>query len=140
MTEATRITQNPEVTINYINHLLKQLTVDYQNTKQERKEIASLSPASEEEFRILEEIDLLTSDIRGYASQIQSRGWIENEQEAMERLQTMRVFDVPALAQFYFTTDADYQYMKAYIRMLDYLRLLILEYLRSYQGSQQESG
>ncbi|MFB8791333.1 MAG: hypothetical protein U7123_21490 [Potamolinea sp.] len=32
MTEATRITQNPEATRNYINHLLKQLTVDYQNT------------------------------------------------------------------------------------------------------------
>jgi hypothetical protein len=140
MTEATRLTQNPEVTRNYINHLLKQLTVDYQNTKQERKEIASLPPASEEEFTILEEIDLLTSDIRGYASQIQARGWIENEQEAIEQLQTMRVFDVPAIAQFYFTTDADYMQMKAYIRMLDYLRLLILEYLRSYQGSQQESG
>jgi len=149
MTEATRITQNPEVTRNYINHILKQLTVDYQNTKQDRKEIASLSPASEEEFTILEEIELLTSDIRGYASQIQARGWIENEQEAMERLQTMRVFDVPAIAQFYFATDGDYQYMKAYIRMLDYLRLLILEYRRSaqsaaakpsHQGSQQESG
>ena len=140
MTEATRITQNPEITRNYINHLLKQLTVDYQNTKQERKEIASLPPASDEDFTVLEEIELLTSDIRGYASQIQARGWIENEQEAIERLQTMRVFDVPALAQFYFTTDGDYQHMKAYIRMLDYLRLLILEYLRSYQGSQQESA
>jgi hypothetical protein len=52
----------------------------------------------------------------------------------------MRVFDVPAIAQFYFTTDGDYQHMKAYIRMLDYLRLLILEYLRSHQSSQQESG
>ena len=123
-----------------ITHLLKQLTVDYKNTKQERQEIASLSPASEEEFTILEEIELLTSDIRGYASQIQARGSIENEQEVIERLQTMRVFDVPAIAQFYFTTDGDYTQMKAYIRMLDYLRLLILEYLRSYQGSQQESG
>lgn len=140
MTEATRITQNPEVTKNYINHLLKQLTIDYQNTKQERKEIASLSPASEEEFTILEEIELLTSDIRGYASQIQTRGWIENEQEAIERLQTMRVFDVPVIAQFYFTNDGDYTQIKAYIRMLDYLRLLILEYLRSYQGSPQKSS
>ncbi|MFB8791329.1 MAG: hypothetical protein U7123_21470 [Potamolinea sp.] len=67
MTEATHLTQNPEVKRNYINHLLKQLNVDYQNTKQERKEITSLSPASEEEFTLLEEIELLTSDIRGYA-------------------------------------------------------------------------
>ncbi len=69
-------------------------------------------------------------DIRGYASQIQARGKIENEQEVIKRLQTMRVFDVTAIAQFYFGTDADYGQMKADIRTLDYLRLLILEDLR----------
>jgi len=131
MTDATRIIQKSEVTINYINHLLTQLTVDYKNTKQERKEIASLAPASEEEFTVLEEIELLTSDIRGYAHQIQARGWVENEQQAIERLQNMGVFDISALAKFYFSTDGGYQQMKAYIRMLDYLRLLILEYLCS---------
>ena len=47
-------------------------------------------------------------DIRGYASQIQARGRIENEQEVIKRLQTMRVFDVTAVAQFYFGTDGDY--------------------------------
>lgn len=121
-----------ETSRNYITHLLEQLTVDYQNTKQERKEIAALFPASDEEFTVLEEIELLTSDIRGYASQIKARGSIENEQEAIERSQTMRVFDVPAIARFYFTTDGNYLQMKAYIRMLDYLRLLILEYLRTF--------
>ena len=132
MTEATHITKNAEVTKNYIHHLLQQLIDDYQTTKQERKDIAALSPASDEDFTVLEEIELLTSDIRGYASQIQAQGSIENEQEAIERLQTMRVFDVPAIAQLYFTTNADYLHLKAYIRMLDYLRLLILEYLRTF--------
>lgn len=56
----------------------------------------------------------------------------ENEQEVIERSQTMRVFDVPAIARVYFTTDADYLHLKAYIRMLDYLRLLILEYLQTF--------
>lgn len=133
MTEATPLSQNTEAIRNYINHLLKQLIVDYQNTKQERKKIASLPPASEEDFTVLEEIDLLTSDIRGYASQIQARGWMENEQEVFERLQTMQVFDVPVIAQFYFETNGEYKQMKAYIQMLDYLRLLILEYLRSHR-------
>ena len=132
MTEATQITKNAEVTKNYIHQLLQQLTVDYQNTKQERREIASLFPASDEDFTVLEEIELLTSDIRGYASQVQARGSIENEQEVIERLQTMRVFDVPAIARVYFTTDGDYLHIKGYIRMLDYLRLLILEYLRTF--------
>ncbi|MEH2285031.1 MAG: hypothetical protein V7K90_27560 [Nostoc sp.] len=140
MTKATLNTQNPEITRNYINHLLQQLTDDYKNTKEERKKLASLSPASDEEFTVLEEIELLTVDIRGYASQIQARGRIENEQQAIERLQTMHVFDVPAIAQFYFVADGDYKQIKAYIRMLDYLRLLILEYLRLCQNLQQESA
>ena len=129
MTEATLNTQNPEITRNYITLLLEKLTLDYQNTKKERKEIASLFPV-DQEFSLLEEIELLTVDIRGFASQIQARGWIENEQQAIKRLQAMRVFDIPTLAQFYFTIkNKDYEQMKAYIRSLDYLRLLIIEYL-----------
>ncbi len=76
MTEATLNTQNPEITRNYIIHILEKLTLDYQNTKGERKGIASLFPTDDDEFTLLEEIELLTVDIRGYASQIQARGWI----------------------------------------------------------------
>jgi hypothetical protein len=135
MTESILNYQKNEMARNYIADLLEQLTVDYKNTKVERKKIASLSPASDEEFTVLEEIELLTVDIRGYASQIQARGWIENEQEAIERLQTMGVFDIPAIAQFYFSTKVEFEQIKAYIRVLDYLRLLMLEYLRSAQSA-----
>lgn len=135
MTESLLNYQKNETAINYIAHLLEQLTVDYKNTKAERKKIASLSPTSEEEFTILEEIELLTVDIRGYASQIQARGWIKNEQEAIDRLQTIGVFDIPAIAHFYLSNNAEFEQMKAYIRVLDYLRLLMLEYLRSAQSA-----
>ncbi|WP_347566312.1 hypothetical protein [Scytonema sp. UIC 10036] len=135
MTKITLDTQNSEITRNHIAFLLQQLTDDYKNAKEERKKLASLASASDEEFTLLEEIELLTVDIRGYASQIQAQGRIENEQQAIEHLQTMQVFDVPTIAQFYFLTDKDYGKIKAYIRMLDYLRLLILEYLRSYPVS-----
>jgi hypothetical protein len=135
MTEATLDMPNPEVKRTYIAHLLEQLTIDYQNSKEDRKAMISLYPTSDQAFTILEEIELLTVDLRGYANQIQARGRIENEQAAIERLQTMRVFDIPAVAQFYFTTVGSYRQIKAYLKMLDYLRLLILEYLRLYQPS-----
>ncbi len=139
MTKTILNTQNPEIKRNYIIEILEQLTVDYQNTKQERKELATLDPNLEEEFTVLEEIELLTVDIRGYASQIKTRGWIENEQQAINQLKSMRLFDVPAIAQFYLTTGREYKRIKAYIQMLDYLRLLILEYLQPNQHSQPES-
>jgi hypothetical protein len=64
----------------------------------------------------------LTVDIRGYASQILVTGMVENQQQAIERLQSMRVTDIPTIAQFYLKTNDDYRQMKAYIRMLDYMR------------------
>lgn len=129
MTEATFNTHNSKVTKNYIIALLHQLTVDYQNTKEERQKIAALFPAAEEEFTVLEELELLTVNIRGYTSQIKAQGRIKNNQEAIEQLKAMRVLDVLPIAKFYLTTNEEYRKTKAYIRMLDYLRLLILEYL-----------
>lgn len=63
MTKATLNPQKSEIYRNYIIYLLSQLAVDYQNTQQERKEVAILFPANEEEFSITEEIELLTSDL-----------------------------------------------------------------------------
>jgi uncharacterized protein YecE (DUF72 family) len=129
------ILNHQETTKNHIVDLLKQLTLAEQNTREERKEIAVQFPPGDEEFSLLEELELLTVNIRGYASQIKERGWIENETKAIEELQGMRVFRIPAIAQFYFGSNGKYEQMKGYIRMLDYLRLLMLEYLQPEQGS-----
>lgn len=136
MIEVPLKNKNTESTISYIVHVLGQLNVDYQNTQAERKQIAVLFPAFEKEFTVLEELELLTMDIRGYAIQIQSRGRVDSEREAIEKLQNLRIFETPAIAQFYFANSGEYRQLKAYTRMLDYLRLLIVEYLRSRQNSQ----
>jgi hypothetical protein len=111
--------------------LLSQLNLVYKNSKAERQEIVVEFPGDEDDFLLLEEIELLTVNIRGYASQIQLTGKIENKMQALENLQAMRVFNIPVIASFYFGTDGKYPQMKDYIRMLDYLRLLILEYINN---------
>lgn len=131
MSEATITERDEQNIIKGINNLLQQLNVDYQNTKEERKAIAAEFPANEQEFTVLEEIELLTVLIRGYGSQIQARGMIDLEQEAVERLAKMRVFELPTIALLYFDTTSKYPLMKAYLLRLDYLRLLILEYLQA---------
>ncbi|WP_317616146.1 hypothetical protein [Nostoc sp. 'Peltigera membranacea cyanobiont' 210A] len=123
------VTQKANRTKNQIIHILEQLTSDYQTTKSERQKIAANFPASNDEFSLLEELELLTVNIRGYASQIQVKGEIQNQQQAVENLNHLGIFDIPAVAQFYFGSNGEYQSMKAYLEMLDYLRLLILEYL-----------
>ena len=133
MSETVIKLENLELTKNNIIQLLEQLTIDYQNTFQERKQIALNFTPSEAEFTLLEEIELLTTDIRGYASQIKARGKIDNRAVAITKLQKMRLFTIPNISQFYFDNQVNFPLVKAYLRILDYLRLLILEYLTLQQ-------
>jgi uncharacterized membrane protein len=135
MTNTTITNQNPELTKNSIIKLLDQLIIDYQKTKLERQQIAVNYSSSKEEFTLLEEIELLTTDIRGYGSQIKNRGYLENHLQAIERLQQIRIFEIANIAEFYFNTSNQYENVKSYLRMLDYLRLLILEYLYLSQNT-----
>ena len=114
-----------------ISQLLSQLTNTYQNTRSERKEIVTQFPPETEEFSLLEEIELLTVNLRGYASQIAVTSQVINKDEVISQLQAMRVFSVSQVGQFYFNNNGKYEQIKNYIRMLDYLRLLLLEYLQS---------
>ncbi|WP_071191920.1 hypothetical protein [Trichormus sp. NMC-1] len=129
MTEA--ILNEQELTKRNIAQLLSQLTNAYQNTRSERKEIATKFPPENEEFSLLEEIELLTVNLRGYASQIAATGQIVNKEQVISQLQAMRVFSINQIGEFYFNSNGKYEQMKDYIRMLDYLRLLLLEYLQS---------
>jgi hypothetical protein len=129
MTNTALNTQNPEILKSYITLLLDQLTADYKNTKEERKKIASLLVQSDDEFTVLEELELLTVDIRGYASQILVIGRLENQHQAIAHLHSLAVVDIPVIAQFYLEVSNDYPQIKAYIRTLDYMRSLLLEYL-----------
>jgi len=131
MSEA--VLKEREATKTYIMHLLDEIKLAYQNNQRERKEIVADFRPSNEEFSLLEEIELLTVSLRGYANQIQAQGWILNETQAIEQLRSMRVFRIPVIVQFYFGSNGNYEQMKAYIRMLDYLRLLMLEYLQDEQ-------
>lgn len=123
-----------ETTKNHIVYVLEKLTLAEQNAKEERQEIAVEFPGDDEVFSLLEEVELLTVNLRGYASQIKERGRIENEVQVIEQLQAMRFFNVPVIADFYFRTQGKYERMKGYIRMLDYLRLLMVEYLQLVPG------
>jgi hypothetical protein len=114
-----------------INDLLIQITTEYQQTQSERRDIATIFAQSDEAFSFLEELELLTVDLRGYASQIQILGWVNNLSSAIAHLQNLRLFSIPTIAQFYFETGQQYPKLKNYLRQLDYIRLLLLEYLQS---------
>jgi hypothetical protein len=134
--ESTRI--NPMLTFpnqlgsqqNQITHFLHQLTQLYQETKSERLQAAAQYPGSDDNFSILEELELLTVDISGYAAQIQATGTIKQMDTAIADLRKFNVFENSVIIQFYQAADNDYPKLQSYIQLLDYLRLLSLEYLQ----------
>jgi hypothetical protein len=129
MTNFTLNQQDAKQMKRCISDLFTQMTADYQQTRSERREAATAFSPSDEAFSVIEELELLTADLLGYASQLQVRDWIENPAAAIDQLQTLQIFSIPSIAQFYFDHSRDYPKLKEYVRQLDYIRLLLLEYL-----------
>jgi hypothetical protein len=112
----------------YIEKILNQLLKDYQSTKLEREKIALWEET--QEFSILGTIEVLTDDIRGYSFQVINNNSIAKSQEILNELNKLKIFEIPEFIEWYFTPEFDYPKMKHYAETLNYLRLLIIEYLR----------
>lgn len=113
----------------YIERIFQQLLTNYQETKAERHQIALWEES--QEFTILGVIEMFTTDIRGYASQVIASDNLENKQEIVDNLDRLKIFDIPYFAAWNFSHESDYPQIKRYVETLNYLRLLIIEYIRS---------
>jgi len=123
-----------------IVELLNQLTDDYVTLEAEMKKIFEQSSDSEDEFTFLEEFELLIVSVSGYAKQIQATGNVKQLDSATVHLQQLQVFANLTIAQFHMETRGQYPKVQNYLQMLDYLRLLILEYLQMQQTIQPISA
>ncbi|NEP42743.1 MAG: hypothetical protein F6K35_27385 [Okeania sp. SIO2H7] len=129
-----------EVTKNQIGKLLDRLIICERNTKEERKRLLPEWQEAED-FTVLDEMEILTADIRGYASQVNLYGAIANENEAIQRLENLQVFHKKNVANWYFNTEEeDYLQIKLYLSLLDYLRLLVLKYLQLLATTKNKDG
>ncbi len=118
---------NAKTAKEYIDRVAKQLLTNYQHTKEERHKIALWEES--QEFSILGVIEIFTTDIRGYAAQVIANDNLENTQEIAENLQKLKIFDLSYFTEWYFSLDSDYPQIKRYAETLNYLRLLIIEYI-----------
>jgi hypothetical protein len=125
------ITLNPlEQSTKKIVDLLTQLTQDYQQIlQQDTNSLLENFPTNNHEFSILEEIDLLTTDLRGYASQIKINQQIKNTDQALTKLRNLRILANPSLAELYFIKNKQFPLIYQYLQKLDYFKLLIIDWL-----------
>lgn len=116
---------------NYLEQNLNQLLIYYQQTESERKSLALWE--QDQNFSILGIIEVLTDEIRGYALQIISEQILINSQELINQLNNLKIFELPELTDWYFSPEFDYPKLKYYLENLNYLRLLIIEYIRDFK-------
>ncbi|AOX02636.1 hypothetical protein BJP34_27185 [Moorena producens PAL-8-15-08-1] len=116
----------------YIEQILNQLLIDYQATHGERVEISRWE--ENKDVTILGIIELLTDTIRGYAFQVINDNFLENAPEITNELQKLKLLEIPELSEWYFSQYFDYPKMKHYVETLNYLRLLIIEYISDIKG------
>jgi hypothetical protein len=106
LTMTKAILNESELTKQNITQLLSQLSITEQNTSYERQEIISKIPPNDEEFSLIEEVELLTVNFRGYAHQIQETGQVANKNQVIDQLKSMRVLNIPQIARFFLITMA----------------------------------
>ena len=114
---------------NHVAHVLAQLSTDYQQASSERQVLRDYAINMDTEFTLLEELELLTVGVRGLGTQFVASASARADREAIVlQLKSMKVFDVAVISQFYFDDSVKSERMELYVSLLDYLRLLILEY------------
>ena len=122
-----------------ISQMAKNINAAYQETKEERIKINAWEWENNFDFTILGLIELYTSYVCGYASQIAIKGHVQDTQEAITHLQKIQFFDKPYFVNWFFSEDNEYVKVKEYVNKLNYLRLSALEYIAFYNNSYNES-
>jgi hypothetical protein len=124
-------TINPlEQTTKKIINLLEQLTRDYQQIEQtESASLVKIFPLNEQELSIMEEVDILTTDLCGFASQIKITNQIQNPDQALKFLYKIRILVNPFLADLYFSKGDQFPIVHQYLQKLDYLQFLLIDWL-----------
>jgi hypothetical protein len=102
--------------------------------KDEHRKLWETGKDSEQEYTVWSQLELLSTYILGYVSQIITSGYTRQEpHEALDQLHQLSIFDVDCIVSWYRSSEDEYPKIKQFFELLDYIRLLTLEYVERYQ-------
>lgn len=124
-----------------LSRLYTQTINDYEAMANERARLHREEWDAHADESIQFEIEIFANDIRDYMSrivgtpglEITGRHFVEDPEKAMQHLQDMRIFNTEHFADWFFSSETDYPRLKRYVQLLDYARLLVIEYIGLYQ-------
>jgi hypothetical protein len=115
------------MTMRRIQKRSQAVNVAYQSAYSERHRLALWE--EDQDLSILGELEILTSQIQGYAGRIVSGKGFEAPLIEVAKLQKLAAFAVPCISIWYLTEGEQYPLICAYLETLDHLRLLLIEQL-----------
>lgn len=118
---------------NRIAELKSRLFVHERAMKDELRKLWQIEKESEKEQTVWRELEPLSTYIFGYVSQIASKGYTRQEpHEVISHLHRLSIFNVKCIMEWYPTAAEEYPKIKHYFELLDYIRLLSLNYIQRY--------
>lgn len=113
--------------------LKKRLFTLEKEIKKERHQLWLKEQESLKQETVWDRLELLSTDILGYVSQIASRGYtIQSVDEVIRHLHKLNIFEIDCIIDWYNAEGNNYPKIKQYFELLDYVRLLTLEYVEQF--------
>lgn len=113
--------------------LKKRLFEQEKRIKKERYQLWLKEKESLMEETVWDRLELFSNDIFGYLSQIALKGYtIQSSNEVIRHLHKLNIFETECIVQWYCSDAHNYPEIKYYFELLDYVRLLILEYIEQF--------
>ncbi len=113
--------------------LKKRLFEQEKRIKKERYQIWLKEKESSNEETVWDRLELSSNDILGYVSQIALKGYtIQSSNEVIRHLHKLNVFEMECIVEWYSSDAHNYPEIKYYFELLDYVRLLTLEYIEQF--------
>lgn len=101
--------------------------------KEERRKLWNSEKGSQEEYVVWDRLEILSADIIGYISGIGSENYrLKDPKKAVEHLHRLSIFNVECIRKWYPSAAQEYPKIKQYFELLDYIRLLAINYIQRY--------
>ncbi len=117
-----------------IAELLNRLNEHERTMKEEFRKLWHSEIDAPGPYFVWDRLEILSSDIRGYLSKIDSERFISKEPEkVINHLHRLSIFNVECIMKWYPTAAQEYPKIKHYFELLDYIRLLTIDYIQRYR-------
>lgn len=119
---------------NRITELKSRLFALERDMKDERSKLWHEEKRSQEQYVVWERLEVLSTYIFGYVSQVTTKGYtIQEPEKVISHLHKLSIFNVECIMKWYATGTQEYPKIKEFFELLDYISLLTIDYIQRYR-------